>query len=79
MDMLRLYVLVFPSLIAVTIGKWLGLAPIPEARTMEALVTRLKDPAGFLAFIRRTLTWMPEERATAKELLKDPWLVEGEA
>lgn len=66
-------------LIPVPIGKWLGLAPIPEGRTMEALVTRLEAPAGFLAFIRRALTWMPEERATAKELLKDPWLAEGEA
>jgi serine/threonine protein kinase len=46
---------------------------------MEALVTRLEAPVGFLAFIRRALTWMPEERATAKELLKDPWLAEGEA
>lgn len=55
-------------------GKWLGLAPIPEARTMEALECRLKDKAGFLSFIRRALTWMPEERATAKELLQDPWL-----
>lgn len=79
LDVLRLYVLVFPSLIAVTIGKWLGLAPIPGSRTMEARITRLEDPAGFLGFIRRALTWMPEERATAKELLKDPWLAEGEA
>ncbi|KAL5359897.1 kinase-like domain-containing protein [Aspergillus floccosus] len=59
-------------------GKRLGLAPIPEGRTMEALVTRLDDPADFLRFIRRALTWIPEERATAKELLDDPWLADGE-
>lgn len=41
---------------------------------MEALKCRLKDKAGFLKFIRRALTWMLEERATAKELLQDPWL-----
>lgn len=55
-------------------GSWLGLAPIPHARTLEALETRLKDKSSFLRFIRKTLTWMPEERATAKELLQDPWL-----
>ncbi|CAP94990.1 Pc21g00930 [Penicillium rubens Wisconsin 54-1255] len=55
-------------------GKWLGLAPIPCDRTIEALETRLEDNTGFLRFIRRALTWIPEERATAKEFLQDPWL-----
>ncbi|KAE8134921.1 kinase-like protein [Aspergillus pseudotamarii] len=55
-------------------GNWLGLAPVPDLRTMEALETRLQDKSGFLRFIRRALTWMPENRATAKELLQDPWL-----
>ncbi|PYH94289.1 kinase-like protein [Aspergillus ellipticus CBS 707.79] len=55
-------------------GNWLGLAPIPHSRTMEALETRLGNKSGFLRFIRRALSWMPEKRATAKELLKDPWL-----
>lgn len=41
---------------------------------MEALETRLQDKTGFLGFIRKALTWMPEDRATAKELLRDPWL-----
>lgn len=41
---------------------------------MEALETRLADKSGFLRFIRRALTWMPEEKATARELLQDHWL-----
>ncbi|KAH7268816.1 kinase-like domain-containing protein [Fusarium solani] len=55
-------------------GDWLGLAPIPPNRTLEELETRLKDPSRFIAFLRRVLTWVPEERPTAKELLQDPWL-----
>ncbi|KAJ5591922.1 uncharacterized protein N7459_002291 [Penicillium hispanicum] len=43
-------------------------------RTMEALETRLEDNTGFLRFIRRALTWLPKEGATAKQLLQDPWL-----
>lgn len=46
---------------------------------MEALESRLENNSGFLRFIRRALTWMPEERATAKELLEDPWLTGEEA
>ncbi|KAL2793263.1 kinase-like domain-containing protein [Aspergillus keveii] len=57
-----------------TARKWLGLAPFREGRTLESLETKLKDKTGFLRFIRRALTWLPEERATAKELLQDPWL-----
>ncbi|KAL5336930.1 kinase-like protein [Aspergillus crustosus] len=55
-------------------GKWLGLAPIPHDRTLENLETKLEDKSGFLKFIRRTLTWLPEQRPSAKELLQDPWL-----
>lgn len=28
----------------------------------------------FLAFMRSMLRWLPEERKTAAELLKDPWM-----
>ncbi|EZG08045.1 CMGC/SRPK protein kinase [Trichophyton rubrum CBS 735.88] len=58
-------------------GEWLGLADIPEGRTLESLETRLetRDKDAFLRFVRKALTWMPEQRATAKELLQDPWLL----
>ncbi|KAL3495112.1 kinase-like protein [Aspergillus germanicus] len=55
-------------------GKWLGLAPFCEGRTLESLETKLVDKTGFLKFIRRALTWLSEERVTARELLQDPWL-----
>ncbi|GCB17533.1 abhydrolase domain-containing protein C22H12.03 [Aspergillus awamori] len=48
-----------------------------EYRAPEILLhigSRLSDKSGFLRFMRKTLTWLPEERATAKELLQDPWL-----
>ncbi|KAE8150676.1 kinase-like protein [Aspergillus avenaceus] len=56
-------------------NEWLGLAPIPHDRTIESLETKLDDNSGFLRFLRKTLTWEPEKRATAKELLEDPWLM----
>lgn len=56
------------------LGNWLELAPIPTDRSLEELETRLEDSSGFIAFLRRVLTWIPEDRPTAKELLQDPWL-----
>lgn len=46
---------------------------------LEGTVTSISDAdrkAQFLAFARRMITWLPEERATAVELLQDPWLDE---
>ncbi|KAK0390670.1 hypothetical protein NLU13_0174 [Sarocladium strictum] len=54
-------------------GNWLGLAPIPMNRTLERLEDRLEDNSRFLSFLRRVLTWVPEKRPTARELLQDPW------
>lgn len=31
-----------------------------------------KDEYEFLAMVRKMLRWMPEERATARELLEEP-------
>ncbi|KAI1820822.1 kinase-like domain-containing protein [Xylaria intraflava] len=57
-------------------GKWGEFVPIPIEKTLEASETKLKDKSKFLQFIRRALAWDPSKRPTAKELLRDPWLLE---
>ncbi|KAE8371693.1 kinase-like protein [Aspergillus bertholletiae] len=59
-------------------GTWKGVPPIPDY-TLEVLEERLQgdEKSDFLRFLRRMLCWLPEERATAKELLFDPWLMHG--
>ncbi|KAH6719717.1 kinase domain-containing protein [Leptodontidium sp. MPI-SDFR-AT-0119] len=32
------------------------------------------EKSHFLAFVRKMLQWLPEDRKTARELLEDPWL-----
>ena len=34
----------------------------------------VEESKAFLAFMRRTLTWTDEKRASALELLNDPWI-----
>ncbi|CAK96886.1 kinase-like protein [Aspergillus niger ATCC 13496] len=55
-----------------------GAVPTPDY-DLETLEERLEDgeKEDFLRFLRRMLCWLPEERATAKELLFDPWLMHG--
>jgi len=60
-------------------GEWTCGHPKVEVLTMEEEEHVLKD-AGvdntrFLQFMRRILVWEPESRATASDLLADPWLV----
>lgn len=59
-------------------GNWKGPAPITD-QSLEKLEHQLDgaDKDEFLRFLRRMLCWAPEDRATAKELLFDPWLMEG--
>ncbi|CRK24302.1 hypothetical protein BN1723_013245 [Verticillium longisporum] len=57
-------------------GVWGEFVPIPKEKTLEAAEAKLKGNAKFMRFIRRALTWDPEARPTAKELLQDPWLEE---
>ncbi|KAL8884341.1 MAG: hypothetical protein Q9192_006871 [Flavoplaca navasiana] len=47
-----------------------------NASTLESCLASLtgEDKRLFLNFVRRMLKWMPEDRATAGELLQDPWL-----
>ncbi len=59
-----------------TLGNWGNFVPIPTNKTLEACDTKLEENTKFLAFIRRALTWDPEKRPTARELLRDPWLEE---
>ncbi|KAF4230465.1 hypothetical protein CNMCM8980_002688 [Aspergillus fumigatiaffinis] len=59
-------------------GKWKGAAPVPDY-DLNTLEERLQgdEKDDFLRFLSRMLCWRPEERATAKELLFDPWLMQG--
>lgn len=49
---------------------------IPRNFTLEGSISQLygEDKAKFLSFVKRILTWKPEDRSTAKDLLEDPWL-----
>jgi serine/threonine-protein kinase SRPK3 len=38
------------------------------------MLTAGKEKELLIGFARRMLDWLPEKRATAKELLSDPWL-----
>ncbi|TFY61232.1 hypothetical protein EVJ58_g4639 [Rhodofomes roseus] len=50
-----------------------------KERSLESLETQLEgeEKAEFLRFMRRMLQWEPEKRATAAELLRDPWFSKG--
>ena len=47
-----------------------------QGLSLESFVTRFqgKEKALFIAFLRKVLKWLPEERASAQELLDDPWV-----
>ncbi|OHF00685.1 protein kinase domain-containing protein [Colletotrichum orchidophilum] len=55
-------------------GNWGNFLPIPRGKTLETLETKLENNLKFLQFIRRALTWDPNARPTARQLLQDPWL-----
>ncbi|EEP75786.1 predicted protein [Uncinocarpus reesii 1704] len=59
-------------------GNWRGASPIPDV-SLEKLSEKMYggEREGFLAFLRRILRWLPEERPTAEELVFDPWLMKG--
>jgi hypothetical protein len=61
------------------IGNWIASTPIP-AESLETRETRLQGEQKqlFLAFVRKLLCWLPENRQSADELLTDAFLnVEG--
>ncbi len=49
---------------------------IPSGLRLEDTVWSVEgeDKRLFLEFARKMLQWLPEDRKTAKELSKDPWL-----
>jgi serine/threonine protein kinase len=60
-----------------TIGNWVSEPAIPET-SFEDFVTTIppgEEKQMFLRFLRRALTWDPESRATALELIQDEWLM----
>lgn len=59
--------LTFPEL---TAGNWIASTPIPE-QSLESRETRLegRNKEILVAFARKVLRWLPEERASAGELL----------
>ncbi|PKY07070.1 CMGC protein kinase [Aspergillus campestris IBT 28561] len=57
-------------------GKWKNTVEIPRDTSLEKLELYLegRNKEMFLDFMRGMLQWRPEDRKTAKELLRDPWL-----
>lgn len=57
-------------------GKLKGTDLTPQIFSLESSISKIdgQDKRMFLAFVSRMLTWQPEDRSTAKELLSDPWL-----
>lgn len=53
-----------------------GQADESRGTTLENTISNLsgEDKRLFLQFVARMLRWLPEDRATAKQLLEDPWL-----
>ncbi|KAJ5188901.1 hypothetical protein N7491_005223 [Penicillium cf. griseofulvum] len=57
-------------------GHWRYQVDIPRGISLENSEKRLsgRNKETFLKFMRGMLRWRPEDRKTAKQLLKDPWL-----
>ncbi|KAF4495324.1 CMGC SRPK kinase [Fusarium agapanthi] len=49
---------------------------IPSSFNLESTLTCMagEERRQFVHFVKRMMTWRPEDRSTAKELLDDPWL-----
>lgn len=64
-----------PDLWLMITGNWIAATPIPS-QSIESRETRLKgrEKELFLAFIRKILRWLPEDRPTAEDLFEDEFL-----
>lgn len=59
------------------IGEFVGNNLIPSNRHLKDIVPECiidEEVEVFLSFVRKMLCWLPEDRATAEELQKHPWL-----
>lgn len=57
-------------------GEFVRTDLISPSRTLESVTPDCipaEDRDRFLSFLKRMLAWLPEDRATAKELKEDPW------
>ncbi|KAH7179933.1 kinase-like domain-containing protein [Fusarium flagelliforme] len=54
---------------------------IPHDFSFESSITCMEgeEKGRFIRFIKRMLKWDPDERATASELLEDPWLNQNDS
>ena len=57
-------------------GRWKADVEVPQGTSLEQSEEFLegKNKEMFLNFMRGMLQWRPEDRKTARQLLKDPWL-----
>jgi hypothetical protein len=57
------------------LGHWKGDPPLSPI-TIEDFEEKLQGASkiAFLKFLRSMLAWVPDERKSARDLLKDPWL-----
>lgn len=58
-------------------GNWIAATPIPK-QTLETREMRLhgKDKDLLLAFLRKILTWLPEDRASAQDLFEYEFILQ---
>lgn len=67
----------FANLAGMTKGEWIANTELLPPKTLEDLETSLEgeDKQLFLQLMNKMLQWAPEDRKTAKELMKDPWII----
>ncbi|CRK33511.1 hypothetical protein BN1723_016040 [Verticillium longisporum] len=65
----------FSRILSISLN-WRNFVPIPRGKPLEAMGSKLENNLKFLQSIRRALTWDPDTRPTAGQLLQDPWLTD---
>jgi serine/threonine-protein kinase SRPK3 len=61
-------------------GEWDSQPPIPDT-SLEQFVTSIhdgRDKELLLKFVRKMLTWDPDQRASEEELMEDEWLKDNQ-